>query len=242
MWAVSKFEVTNGLLAAAAPAMNRTCYRYKDAMVSDWGRGFQGFRFITTEEQLPATGDELTAGAAGCGGICSPNNRTTQTEFHQEFPLTGRLTATTVALKGGGLLSQTLTWWHQTPGQNPGTWLVYGTGTVESAFEPTGGIARTSRIVEVSPVNGSPTATCTIVENGAARPDGTLANVVSGERRSYDSPDTTSWWLDRLNARDLYSDFSGAQSPLLDATQAFASSAQYANPMGAPPGVCSSLG
>ena len=64
MWAVSEFDVTNGV---GAGTVNRTCYRYQDAMLSDWGRGFQGFRSITAEEQFALADGENSAGApTGC--------------------------------------------------------------------------------------------------------------------------------------------------------------------------------
>ena len=50
MWVVSRFDQDNGVSAT----MNRTCYRYEDAMLNAQGRGFQGFKTIVAEEQLAA--------------------------------------------------------------------------------------------------------------------------------------------------------------------------------------------
>src|SRR5262249_48794175 len=54
MWAVARFDLSNGLGAAS----NERCYRYRDAMMDVEGRGFQGFRLIIAEEQLPVAGGE----------------------------------------------------------------------------------------------------------------------------------------------------------------------------------------
>src|SRR6266404_4424012 len=60
---------------------NKTCYRYQDAMLNTEGRGFQGFKTIVAEEQMPPAAGEPTSSITGCGGTCSLNNRRTTSEF-----------------------------------------------------------------------------------------------------------------------------------------------------------------
>jgi hypothetical protein len=73
MWTVSKFEVSNGLGAAT----NKTCYRYKNAMLNNEGRGFQGFKTIVAEDNY-FNGTEIgyrfktgTNRGGGAGGTTS---------------------------------------------------------------------------------------------------------------------------------------------------------------------------
>src|SRR5438067_3755495 len=81
MWIVSRFDASNGI----GSGMNKTCYRYQDGMLDDRGRGFQGFKVIVAEEQLPpAAGEDVDPTLTGCGDKCSVNNLRTTTEFHQE--------------------------------------------------------------------------------------------------------------------------------------------------------------
>ncbi len=105
-------------------------------MLNNEGRGMQGFKAIRAEEQLPpAAGEDATAGFAGCGGTCSPNNLRTTTEFHQEFPLTSRPKRVTVALvKSATTLSETTYWWHAEQSAL-GAWIVYSPATLEKKFD-----------------------------------------------------------------------------------------------------------
>ncbi len=133
MWAVSRFEVTNGLVKAGGILdTNKTCYRYEDAMLNVRGRGFQGFKKVVSEERLTVAkgeaqnvADPMTCGELRneacyprtCGNLgneeCSPNNLRTTTEFNQEFPFTN--TVRKVALEGavdGKKLGETVSWLH----------------------------------------------------------------------------------------------------------------------------------
>jgi hypothetical protein len=66
---------------------NATCYRYEDAMYSDEGRGFQGFRAIIAEQTF--TDDPQ-------------NNLRTTTRYHDAFPLTGRVARVEIHLARDG--------------------------------------------------------------------------------------------------------------------------------------------
>lgn len=60
--------------------LNSTRYRYRGAIYNNWGRGFQGFKTIITEQDVYADN--------------APNDDTdivTRTEFHQKWPLSSQL-------------------------------------------------------------------------------------------------------------------------------------------------------
>src|SRR5437868_12794762 len=85
MWAVARLDMSNGVGAGT----NKTCYRYQDAMLNTQGRGFQGFKSMVAEEQLPPAVGEPGSTIQGCGGLCSINNLKTTTQFHQARRLRG---------------------------------------------------------------------------------------------------------------------------------------------------------
>src|SRR5258708_40326996 len=94
MWAVARFEVSNGLSDRTNKnGTNKTCYRYENAMLNTEGRGFQGFKTIVAEEQLQvAAGETPPTSSASCGdGPGRPNKQRTTKTFPQEFPLHNRL-------------------------------------------------------------------------------------------------------------------------------------------------------
>lgn len=74
MYAVTKHSVTNGI-----GGFNDTVYRYSGAMFNNQGRGFQGFRSITVDS--PSGVDEYQ----------EVINTRSITEFHQVFPLAGKI-------------------------------------------------------------------------------------------------------------------------------------------------------
>ena len=79
--------MSNGLGAST----NRTCYRYKDAMLNNEGRGFQGFKTIIAEEQLPLAAGEDATGApsqTGCGD-CTRNRLQPEQSTHDDGVLSG---------------------------------------------------------------------------------------------------------------------------------------------------------
>jgi RHS repeat-associated protein len=199
MWVVSSMSSTNGLGAD----MNRTCYRYKDAMLSDWGRGFQGFKTIVVEEQLN-----------------DQNNLRSTSEFHQEFPLTGKLKRVTVARASDlRVLNETRTWWHQTPGQYAsGSWLVYQSATQQITYEGTTPVALSEQITEIDPLRGSATRSCSLVTSGLPLSlsedyDSTVALAAT----TYDDPpDFTNWWLDKATTRADHVGYLHGALPLAD--------------------------
>ncbi len=228
MWTVSDFESSNGV-----GGLNRTCYRYQDAMVSDWGRGFQGFRFITAEQQLPlAAGEDGTNAPTGCGGTCSPNNQRALSEFHQEFPLAGKLKRVTVSLASGPggtspVINETLYWWHQL--SNPAatnSWVVYSSGSLETKKDLAGDmIAQTTGIVEIDPTSGEATAKCSLSQDatplqGSSPPQ--LASISSAETDTLFPNDLVNWALGQLNQRTTQTGFSSQTNPFLLSTNAFA--------------------
>jgi RHS repeat-associated protein len=220
MWVVSDFDASDGV-----GGMTRTCYRYQDAMVSDWGRGFQGFRFITAEQQFPlAAGEDGTNAPTGCGGKCSPNNQRAVSEFHQEFPLAGKLKRVTISLANGPggtlpVLSDTLYWWHQLQSQTAvGSWIVYSSGTLETKQDLAGGmLAQTTGVVVIDPSSGEPTAKCSLSQNatplqGAGPPQ--LASIALVETDTPYPNDTVNWVLGQLNQRTTQTGFWSGSSPL----------------------------
>jgi RHS repeat-associated protein len=219
MWTVSRFDVSNGI----ASSTNKTCYRYEDAMLNNEGRGFQGFKVIVAEEQLPpAAGEDATAGYAGCvpGGTCSANNLRTTTEFHQEFPLTSRPKRVRVALAkpGGTSLHETTYWWHAEK-SSFGAWVVYSPATLEKKFDLPQGTSsaallamQTEMVSEVELISGETARSCAVV-NGQTPVPGTTTplpatarDVIRRDTRTMAS-DTSIWWLGKVTSREILSDF-----------------------------------
>ena len=237
MWAVSRFDQDNGL--GGLQSANRTCYRYEDAMLNVEGRGFQGFKKIVAEEQLPpASGEEGMAATGGCGGAgCSPNNRRTTTEFNQEFPFASKVKKVTVGVvqaDGGEIpLTETKYWWHGElvgADEKTGPWVVYPTGTTESAF----GYSRTQQgagapvvtkttITEVDVVSGEPRKSCVITDDSATaakiagwpsppatvEPEELQAITIAQDTRDLTN-DTYAWWLGKVNWREELNDYTSS--------------------------------
>jgi len=227
MWTVSRFDVSNGL----GTGTNKTCYRYQDAMLNSEGRGFQGFKVIIAEEQLPLEqlpplGEHAAPGYAGCGGTCSPNNLRTRTEFNQEFPLTSKVQRVTVALAKSlfpneTILSETTYWWHaeQPPGSS-GAWVVYSPATVKKKFDlpqPLNGsvplLSETKTATEIQFVSGEPARSCVLVggetpvPSSATQPrPGSARGVINVDTRTIEN-DTVNWWLGKLTSHAVVSDF-----------------------------------
>jgi RHS repeat-associated protein len=223
MWTVSAFTTSNGV-----GGTNRTCYRYQDAMLSDWGRGFQGFRFITAEEQFAATnGDD--------------QNRTSTTEFHQEFPLVGKPKTMTVRRKSnsaisGAQISETKTWWHQIPNPDAsGSWIVYSSGAVETSFDPyvAAGtdpatqsplnqiLSRKTSIVQVDLASGEAQVQCSLLEDATAIPPAAgqsqpgLSHVSFWQYNTLLPRDMGNWVLGQPSQRATVTGFLAGASPLL---------------------------
>jgi Salmonella virulence plasmid 65kDa B protein/FG-GAP-like repeat len=215
MWAVARFDVSNGIGTSA----NKSCYRYQDAMLNTEGRGFQGFRLITSEEQMPvATGEDATGvPPGGCGGTCSPNNLRTTSEFYQVFPLTSRLKTVTVAKTiSAAPLRQTTYWWHQAQG-SLGQTVVYSSGTLVREYDAGGPLAKqTASVSEVDIVSGEPVRTCAIVNGATPDPASGPRDVITRDTRTLFN-DTSIWWLGRIDARELLSDFLAAPFSLPEA-------------------------
>ena len=219
MWTVSRFNVSNGI----GTSTNNTCYRYQDAMLNSEGRGFQGFRVIVAEEQLPpAAGEDAAAGYAGCGGTCSPNNLRTTTEFNQEFPFTSKAKRVTVELAkpGGTTLAETTYWWHADNTLSPfGAWVVHPTATWEKKFDlPSGGTvpltAETKTVTQIDSVSGETNLSCVLVggqtpvPTSAASPlPGTATGVIKVVDTRPIENNTTIWWLGKVNSRTVLNDF-----------------------------------
>ena len=138
-----QIEMSNGLGAST----NRTCYRYKDAMLNHEGRGFQGFKTIVAEEQLPpARGRDATAAPSqtGCGDsrepsvaptICAPrrssirSSRSPAASRPRRWPI-GRRTA---AAQDDALVA------HVQPGTPAAPRVVHAAAADEIRYETGGG-------------------------------------------------------------------------------------------------------
>jgi RHS repeat-associated protein len=234
MWAVARLDVSNGVGAGT----NKTCYRYQDAMLNTQGRGFQGFKTMVSEEQVPPAAGEPGSAPQGCGGLCSVNNLKTTTQFHQAPPLTGKPMTVTVANRAtGAILHQTSYWWH-IDGGSLGQKIVFSSGTLEQKYETNGTLAvQTTTVSQVQPslgvptLSGEPVKTCVIVngETPTSPPNaGTASDVIRLETRAlHDDTSTGVWWLGRLDSRVLLSDFFGSSYSLpacnvSDSTNSFA--------------------
>jgi len=208
MWAVGRLDVSSGV--GPATNINKTCYRYQDAMLNTEGRGFQGFKKIVVEEQMPPATGEPASSITGCGGTCSLNNRRTTSEFFQEFPLTNRLSKVTVAqltAAGAQTLSETTYWWDVQPHSSAaGAFVVSGTGTVEKSYETSNALVRQkTTIVQADQASGEPVLQCAVSSGQAA--DSTHDVIVS-DSRTYQN-DLSIWWLTKLVSRTVLTDFGG---------------------------------
>ncbi|GAB4183111.1 MAG: hypothetical protein Tsb002_05160 [Wenzhouxiangellaceae bacterium] len=81
MYVVSQMQTSNGLRSGGNPLLNTTTYAYEEAVFNNQGRGFQGFRKITSEEQVNS----------GSAADNPANDLRSVSIFHQVFPLAGRL-------------------------------------------------------------------------------------------------------------------------------------------------------
>lgn len=211
MWAVSRFRVDAGVGAEAKPV----CYRYKDAMLSTQGRGFQGFRTIVAEEQLTATGGEAGSGTSAA----SPNNLRTTTEFNQIFPFTNRAKSVVVEVASSGRrLSETSTVWRAWS-QTGGGYAVFATGTAETKYDladPNPVLAVTSTIREIDPTIGEATKVCAVLDDKATAawtPAGLSVDAVTitSETSTFQPADLTGWWLAKPATRQVVKDaFAGS--------------------------------
>jgi RHS repeat-associated protein len=222
MWTAARMDVSNGI----GSATNRTCYRYQDAMVEEQGRGFQGFKSIIAEEQIPPAAGESgsTTGCPSSSSGCSVNNLRTTTTFYQEFPLTNRINKVTVALAATGavLNEATYRWDAQKSAFDPSgkVWLVAGTGVRERKYElPVGTappvlISERNDITVVDPMSGVASQSCSLV-NGATPQAGssTLLNLIqlqtrtlTSDPRSDSNPSSGSWWLGRVDGTTTFKD------------------------------------
>ena len=223
MWAVSRFEQSNG-----TGTSNRTCYRYKNAMLSEWGRGFQGFQQITEEQQLPPTRDEQGPPVPGCGGSCSANNLKTVTRYLQQFPLTSRpLSETVSVVSGGAVLSKKTHYWHATADQNS-AWFVFESASEAVSYDPLGGtLSDVIAVTEPSNASGTALHACSVSVN-ATTIGGAQVSTAQQVDQTLTDPGTY-WWLGRVESRtttnELLSGFSGASTLPSCATQATGSAA-----------------
>lgn len=223
MWTVSRFEVDSGV----GTSKNPTCYRYQDAMLNGEGRGFQGFKMITAEEQLlPAAGERSPTWSLHCGGVsggtCSANNLRTTTEFFQEFPLTSKLSKVTVTTLDGLKLSEATYWWDTQyssfTSAAPRVFEVFASGHEEKKYEfvpnsqpPTTTLATSAwTISEFAQSSGEPSLTCT---GSSGQATDAARDVILRDTRTMDD-DPQNWILGRLLSRELYSDFYSGGSPL----------------------------
>jgi RHS repeat-associated protein len=224
MYAVATFGVSNGL----GQNQNYTCYRYEDAMLNEEGRGFQGFKVIHAEEQLPVAQGEVSDGSTLlCDAHdqnhtqvpCSPNNLATTTKFFQEFPLTSRVQEVIVQSQEGATLSDTKSWWYVTDSVN-GSMAVEGVATQRTKYESTAAsvtgsqLSQTTSISRVDVVSGDPEETCTLSSGTAPGAQDTVRD----ESRSASNL-TSEWWLGRLDARTVVSDFYNPASVSLSSMQ-----------------------
>jgi RHS repeat-associated protein len=216
MWTVSEFHADNGV-----GGVNRTCYRYADAMLSDWGRGFQGFRSVTTEEQFASDPSEycVTNGTPACGTSSSPNNHTTRTDFFQEFPLTGRPKAVTVsATATGNKISTTQYWYHQTPNPDaPGSWIVFASGQIETDYDPANDatLSNKTSIMEIDLASGEASARCGELDNATpVQGSATLSAIATYESNVLNPADKANWIVGQISQKQTRSGFWSGTNPL----------------------------
>jgi len=183
-------------------------YSYSEAMYNHFGRGFQGFRTITTETAASAASRRLI----------------TTTTFKQKYPWVGKIeSAVTTTAPGNGSVtihSESATYaCEQSNGTTSacldGDALPTPTGTI--VYQPVE-VARVSKEFDLA--NGQPsshsdtTTTWDIYGNvltqTTARSDDTASTpFVSSHSTTtsnmYDPADTTSWWINKLNRSSVQS-------------------------------------
>jgi hypothetical protein len=213
MPAVTFFDTSNGLDGAGpGGSTNRTCYRYEDAMISEAGRGFQGFKVIHEEQRFAAATGEAALPGADCGGAaCSANNLFKETDFLQVFPVTSRVQRQKTTTWDGIILSDTVFSWDVQFGPIAGTWVV-NQGASDAKSNDTGGslIGEVATVSRYDLPSGEPTQRCAIT-TGPVR---AATDVIVCDVRNILS-DTTgaTWWLGKLNSRVTSTDFYPTTSP-----------------------------
>ena len=192
MIVAAEHRESNGLLATSAEeALNSTCYFYEDAMYSATGRGFQGFKAIKVEENFAD----------------SENNKATRTEFHNDFPLTGKPKYSEQRLwdedfSVGNPLSETETTWAYDQRDN-GTYFVYQDEEKATVYD-----LNTRKYVSLTKTDpryedenglryGNPknivTTVLTYIEGSHAITNLTKLTYL------YDYSDVSSWWINKLD-------------------------------------------
>lgn len=115
---VSRYASSNGV-----GGMNSRCYRYEDAMYSTMGRGYQGFRTISVDAQVE--GESYST--------------ITRTEYHDQFPLTGRVKQAEVRLSsdsaGSNPLSRSSKRWNWQYYPDTGIYQVFPQESIEETFD-----------------------------------------------------------------------------------------------------------
>ncbi|HNV08733.1 MAG TPA: RHS repeat-associated core domain-containing protein [Dokdonella sp.] len=178
-------------------------YGYTEAMYHHLGRGFQGFRSISSTTQGP-----------------SARRLRTTTTFHQKFPLTGRIEKVeTLALATNKVIrSETDTWicditnrgacgQPPTPTSNGGTIFApqLDTQIVENFDLVTGSNYSTTSTVNAAQPSGGASgwdAYGNLTKQFVKLSDAVISEHRTTTTNSY-SPDTSSWWLDRLNSSSV---------------------------------------
>ncbi len=203
MWVVARLDQSNGVNGG----MNKTCFRYQNAMLNNEGRGLQGFKTIIAEQQSgKANGENVS------------NDLRTTTQFYQEFPLTSRLSSVTVERPAveapavtGLLLHSTTYWWNVAPGVGGfGQTVVTPAGALEMNYDTDRNLAsQRTTVTESDLVSGEPKRVCSILAAATPDPASTSAKDVIG-LETFDLTNDVApgvWWLAKVNTHLSQSDF-----------------------------------
>ena len=182
MYVVAAYETSDGI-----GGFNQTQYRYKDAVYNYKGRGFQGFRTIIVD---------------------SPSGIRSVTDFHQMFPLAGKIEAARTCLttsdelcEEGKLSETTVTNYidkitandDNDNDTNPVYWIV-PSETIETSYDLTTGNILSQKTVTVDVSNldnyGNVEYSEQLVDTG-------LSQVLTKTTNVYDI-DESNWWINKL--------------------------------------------
>ncbi|MEX0915927.1 MAG: hypothetical protein WDZ60_08540, partial [Wenzhouxiangellaceae bacterium] len=205
MYVVSAFHRENGV--SASGGLNTTYYGYEEAVFNRRGRGFQGFRRMIEETNTP--GD-------------TANDLRTVTDFHQVFPLAGRMKSRRVfqasdALTSGSPIQQIeedwvcrrLTVFGRYIGEcdalrddqrgNAEVVLVRmdSMTSIQNDLETRNEVSRNAVSIVYNAINGQPARHTTSATDAGIRTRSIVTDFVyAGPQFGFDD-----WWIDRLRSR-----------------------------------------
>jgi len=189
MYVVASFTQSNGI-----GGTNETLYRYEGAMYNNKGYGFQGFRKITVD---------------------NPNGLRASTEFHQKFPLAGKIeTMRTCQVEDGvcdnsNSINKTSVTYSSVNTANSAVYWVIPTNTTEENYALNNHVDWLSQKVTI--IDTANTDSYGNVLFKTTTIDGGFGKQVIETTRDFDYSKVDEWWINKLN-------FSSVTTKKLDIT------------------------